>query len=292
MKNNIVRVIIWAILFLVFLFCGIAGLSRNINSNKITEEEKENLNNIANIYNLSNYVKELKKINTITSAKVKGRNVIVDFSNEIVDEKYTFNLKNDRLYIEFNTIDNNAWLITKLLVDSVGISKGHDEGETYLAFDTIVYDKISNDESITLSMGEKKTEINFSAVKSLIVIKEGEELIPNIILQENADKIIEFDYRYVKNDKLLNLFIKDEVKTIEISQTQKLNKNTYKLLINILSIIYNNDEISEFTADYPELSTEENVAFRNFVITNKKDEEIYTLTVTISNEITDENNQE
>lgn len=292
MKNNIVRVIIWAILFLVFLFCGIAGLSRNINFNKITEEEKENLNNIANIYNLSNYVKELKKINTITSAKVKGRNVIVDFSNEIVDEKYTFNLKNDRLYIEFNTIDNNAWLITKLLVDSVGISKGHDEGETYLAFDTIVYDKISNDESITLSMGEKKTEINFSAVKSLIVIKEGEELIPNIILQENADKIIEFDYRYVKNDKLLNLFIKDEVKTIEISQTQKLNKNTYKLLINILSIIYNNDEISEFTADYPELSTEENVAFRNFVITNKKDEEIYTLTVTISNEITDENNQE
>lgn len=277
MKNNTFRLVIWIILFIIFAVLGGLGLYRNIKSNAITNDEKNTLVNVSNIYNDTNYVNLLKDKNIITNAKVKGNKIIITYSDQIIDTKYTYEYNNNELKINLDNNDENGWLTTKILIDSVSVLKGNPESGTYDIFDNVKINKISDDPAININTDKDKTEITFSTINSVTITKLNLE----DILNDNIDKIKSFDYTFEDNNLNLILSATDTNQIIEIKQKEELNENSYNLLINIISIIYNEDEVNEFKTNYPALSNEIKIEFKNFTITNEKDENYYILKTSI-----------
>lgn len=277
MKNNNFRLIVWIILLVVFTGLGVLGLFENMKNSALTIEEKTTLDNISTVYNNTDYVRLLKERNIITNSEIKGNKIVVKYSDQVEDTKFYYEFKDNELKIKLDNTDENAWLTAKILVDSISILNGNPEKSTYELFDSIKMSKQSDDPSLTINTNNNKIEIIFSTINPLTVIKSNLE---NALI-ENEDLIKAFDYVY--EDKNLNLILSktESYQVIEIKQKMQFDDETYRLLINILSLIYNEDEINEFKMNYPELSNEPNIEFENFTITKEKIKEYNTLKISI-----------
>lgn len=283
MNKGLIRIIIWSLFTFMFMLLGFFGLFKNIQSNSLTLDEKELFDKIIYIYNNSKYVNDLKMVNIITTSSLKRKQLNIRFSDKNVDNLYRINYDNNYFYFEFDNNDDNAKIVSKILLDAINVSNGRNEGETFYTFENIMANGFSNDEALSISIGDATTEIIFNTKRMIAIEKENTELINQTILLENIEKIKSFDYVYVSDNINLTLDKDSISNNVKIIQTIPFDKNTYSLLITIFSFLLRSDEMNTFINEYNEIKNDEKLEFDKYRIFNEEENGIHYLTVQIYN---------
>ncbi len=181
MNKNIIRSIFWGTIALISLILGIMGLIYN---NRILNIYKSDLQNITTLFNNATVIRNYEEVNTKITASVKGKKIIVK-TDGILEDEYIYKLKRGYLEITVSSNDSLSRIITMVLADSVAITKGQEEGDTYPLFnngDTLNY-KLEDGISYTLDKENYIIRINLDNY----IVKQDNYIDENEIPEDNTD---------------------------------------------------------------------------------------------------------
>lgn len=159
-KANIIRSIFWGTIALIALVLGILGL---LEYNKIFKNSKQDLENIIKIFNNSQIIKEYQNVDTEITASLKGKNIKIEYIG-LETKTYNFKLKNGYLEVKINKNDTVGNVILMVITDSIAISKGQIEGNTYPLFkNNLIYNyKLTDGIEVNTSRSEYKVKISLN----------------------------------------------------------------------------------------------------------------------------------
>jgi hypothetical protein len=151
-KENIIRTCFWGLITFITLALGITGLIHN----NITFSEKEHeLKNIVRIFNTSNIIMNYENVNSSIIASIKGKKIKIKYDG-LETKEYVYKYKTGRLETELDKTDSIGKIILMVLTDSIAVSKGQIEGDTYNLFTENKTLKFKFEEGI--SYEDKKTK--------------------------------------------------------------------------------------------------------------------------------------
>ena len=131
-KANIIRAIFWGTIGFLCLSCGIIGLVENY---KIFKEREPEISNIITTFNNAELIKNYEKVNTKINAEIINKKIIINYDG-VEKKEYIFKIKNGYLETSYNINDSIGKIITMLVTDSIAITKGQSEGNTYNLFNS------------------------------------------------------------------------------------------------------------------------------------------------------------
>ena len=281
--KDIVRIIVWGVLSLLCFTSGFVGLYNNLKKTSLTDESKEKLNTLINNFNSNTTVTNYKASSVLYSAKLKRNNIEIVYSDNTKEEKYTliYDETNNLLKFEFNTNDDIAWNISKLMVDSVSIALGKEEMTTFDTFEKIKKDGTSMDNAFKFISNENTTKVEISTIYGLKVIQTISEVIDTNTLLQNVELLKTFNYKYLDDNMSLTVYKKDNFNYINITQKNELNANTYTNITNIIYYIYGMEELNKFKENYPTIDP--NIKeFDNYKISILNNDDMYSIIIEIN----------
>lgn len=280
--KDIIRVCMWGVLSLFCFVFGFIGMYSNLTKTNLTDSSKEKLATLINNFNNSTTVTNYKTSSVIYSAKMKRNNILVIYSDNNEEKKYTLNYDeiNNILKFEFNTSDEIAWTISKIMVDSVSIALGNEETTTFETFDYLKSSGSSSSNSLKFISNENNTILEISTIYNLKVINTNPELIDTNTLVNNVDKLKAFNYEVVNNNLVLKLYKENNLSYIKISQKNKLYDDTYTNISNLIYYIYDIDELKLFQENFSNIESDK-LEFENYKITKDYKDNLYTILIEI-----------
>lgn len=190
-KANIIRTIFWGFITLICLTCAVSGLVYN---NVLFKNRETDLKNIVEVFNNTKVIKNYENVDTTITAQLDGKNIKILYEG-VETKEYKYKLKNGYLQTEIKDNDSVGKIILMVLADSIGVTKGQNEGEIYTLF--------NNDTVLTYKLKdgiEYKNKDNSSIVKLNLDnhILRKEELIPPLPEDEETD--LEESNNPIEND--------------------------------------------------------------------------------------------
>ncbi len=267
MKNNKIRVLIWIVLLVITLGIGTTGLIlsgdlKNIGFLKhfYKVENKINLNFVAQ--ELNNYLDEYF-INTDTVAAASALDNILSVTiNNDENINFEFILNDDILSGEFGTEDSTIGTDLFNRITAIVQNKYFDvEIEN-----TLTTLSSANSESFTIKNDgyEKREENNnvlckLNVSKKITIINLSDSYIKTSDLVNETEFIKENDtYQKSLNNIIIEKTVLNNKIIISVYEKDNLTENTYKSLISFLTILFDENEATSFTNQYPVISTDTN----------------------------------
>ncbi|MDD3392933.1 MAG: hypothetical protein PHE54_05290 [Bacilli bacterium] len=173
---------------------------------------------------------------------------------EDYDEIYNYVLENNILSISLANNDYAGRLITMGVIDAVGQINGYEENELYNYFTTI-----SDYSTLNLSDGIEYSEGNDTTVVKINIDKKypiPDDVSYAITADEiNNDYFIDEEFYNYNNAKIkLYKVLEDDKVTIYIYEKGSLTNDSYKTLLNVISVLYN-DKLIDFKNNFTKITS-------------------------------------
>lgn len=281
--KDIIRLSIWGVLSLFCFICGFVGMYNNFTKTSLTDASIEKLDTLINNFNNNTTITNYKSSSILYTAKMKKNNILINYSDNSIEKKYTLNYDetNSLLKFEFDTNDDIAWTISKIMVDSVSIALGNEETNTFETFEYLKSSGSSSSNSLKFISNENNTIMEISTVYDLNVVNINPNVIDTNTLVKNLDKLKAFNYETVNNNLILKLYKENNLSYIMISQNNKLSSDTYTNISNLIYYIYDIEELNLFQQNFTNIESEK-LEFNNYKITKDKKDNLYSILIEIS----------
>lgn len=263
-KANKNRFVFWGIVSLLLFISFIIGMISYYNGYGKYGKIRKELNPIVNAFNNLDAVKSLSESGINIKAKFSKDKINVVYKLENILLEYNFDyISNGSVRVLSMSYDNSKNdninnLISKFMIDSVSIINGHNEGDVFKKFTLDDFKDTTINEGISIKKNGNETAFLINIDKYIVDnYKKPEIVVTDYIEKDKLIEILSEDKSTIKYSDLNVTFkINKNINLILVSSTDENENKLYRLISNIIEILYN-DKYESFINEYKEISKED-----------------------------------
>lgn len=263
-KANKNRFVFWGIVSLLLFISFIIGMISYYNGYGKYGKIRKELNPIVNAFNNLDAVKSLSESGINIKAKFSKDKINVVYKLENILLEYNFDyISNGSVRVLSMSYDNSKNdninnLISKFMIDSVSIINGHNEGDVFKKFTLDDFKDTTINEGISIKKNGNETAFLINIDKYIVDnYKKPEIVVSDYIEKDKLIEILSEDKSTIKYSDLNVTFkINKNINLILVSSTDEDENKLYRLISNIIEILYN-DKYESFINEYKEISKED-----------------------------------
>lgn len=263
-KANKNRFIFWGSISLILFICFIIGMISYYNGYGKYGKIRKELNPIVNTFNNLDSVKSLSESGISIKAKFSKDKINVVYKLENILLEYNFDyITNGNIRVLSTSYDNSKndninSLIMKFMIDSISIINGHNEGDVFKKFTLDDFKDTTINEGISIKKNGNETAFLINIDKYIVDnYKKPELIITDYIEKDKLNEILSENKSTIKySDENVTFKINKNLNLILISSTDESESRMYRLICNIIEILYN-DKYESFINEYKEISKDD-----------------------------------
>lgn len=263
-KANKNRFVFWGIVSLLLFISFIIGMISYYNGYGKYGKIRKELNPIVNAFNNLDAVKSLSESGINIKAKFSKDKINVVYKLENILLEYNFDyISNDSVRVLSMSYDNSKNdninnLISKFMIDSVSIINGHNEGDVFKKFTLDDFKDTTINEGISIKKNGNETAFLINIDKYIVDnYKKPEIVVSDYIEIDKLKEILSEEKSTIKYSDLNVTFkVNKNINLIIVSSTDENENKLYRLISNIIEILYN-DKYESFVSEYKEISKED-----------------------------------
>lgn len=259
-KRDIIRALTWGLAFVILAVAGIYGMILNNDSNYSVSSNK--LESLTQYINENVATKNLAEGGTVLKAELIGSKIEISYINNTENKSYEYTYTNNNLNTSFSNNDETAKEVLKIVLSSNAQNLGKSYSDIILKFSDLDLESYNITEGLNYEVTDK-TNVIINTLVSLTI--KDPEYFTNTDLTPGISSILNGEYTTSKGNLKLNINGATNP-IITISEETEITNNSYKSIISVLNIMFEDKEIISYFEENYSFVTLGNKTFNGFKI--------------------------